>query len=103
MAQYRKRPVVVEAEQIDVPTEIETLEGTMRANAGDWIITGVGGERYPCKDAIFRATYDPVWAVSTTMLTNPGQRFRDRLPFLSFCFGIGLWITGGLTFMIAAL
>jgi hypothetical protein len=37
---------------------IETLEGTMRANDGDWIIRGVAGEYYPCKDSIFRATYE---------------------------------------------
>ena len=27
---------------------------------GDWIITGVQGEKYPCKDDVFRATYEPV-------------------------------------------
>lgn len=40
--------------------EIRTLEGTMRADVGDWIITGVKGERYPCKPDIFEATYEPV-------------------------------------------
>jgi hypothetical protein len=39
--------------------EIETLEGTMRGDIGDWIITGVHGEHYPCKPDIFAATYDP--------------------------------------------
>ena len=57
---FRKRPVVVEAEQTIVPVEIVTLEGTMRADPGDWIITGVKGERYPCKPDIFAATYEPV-------------------------------------------
>lgn len=37
---------------------IETLEGTMKASAGDWIITGVDGERYPVKPGIFDKTYD---------------------------------------------
>ena len=32
----------------------------MRADPGDWIITGVHGERYPCKPDIFEATYEPV-------------------------------------------
>lgn len=59
MARYRKKPVVIEAFQTNTPTEIETLEGTMRADAGDWIITGVKGETYPCKPDIFEATYDP--------------------------------------------
>lgn len=39
---------------------IDTLEGGHRVCPGDWIITGIKGERYPCKDKIFRATYDPV-------------------------------------------
>lgn len=44
-----------------VPTmEIKTLEGTMTAHKGDWIIKGVKGEFYPCKPDIFEATYEPV-------------------------------------------
>ena len=39
--------------------KIYTLEGKMDASPGDWIIKGVKGEFYPCKDEIFRATYDP--------------------------------------------
>lgn len=60
MAQYRKKPVVIEAYQTDVEVQIPTLEGTMTASPGDWIITGVKGERYPCKPDIFEATYDLV-------------------------------------------
>ncbi len=44
--------------------EIETLEGTMKAERGDWIIRGVAGEFYPCKPDIFAATYDPAPPVS---------------------------------------
>lgn len=40
--------------------EIKTLEGTMVANVGDWIIRGVKGEFYPCKPDIFEATYEAV-------------------------------------------
>jgi len=39
---------------------IPTLEGTMTANEGDWIIRGVKGELYPCKPDVFDATYEPV-------------------------------------------
>jgi hypothetical protein len=39
---------------------IDTLEGTMRANAGDWVIRGIKGEFYPCRADIFEATYDAV-------------------------------------------
>lgn len=38
---------------------IDTLEGTMQALAGDWIIRGVQGEHYPCKPDIFEQTYTP--------------------------------------------
>jgi hypothetical protein len=39
---------------------IGTLEGTHRADPGDWIIRGVKGELYPCKPDIFAATYETV-------------------------------------------
>lgn len=39
---------------------IETLEGTMMAKQGDYIIKGVDGEFYPCKPDIFDKTYDIV-------------------------------------------
>jgi hypothetical protein len=42
------------------PLVISTLEGDMKANPGDWIITGVNGEVYPCKPDIFEKTYEPV-------------------------------------------
>jgi hypothetical protein len=87
MAQFRKKPVEIEAVQLAgdsvseainfVPldqfagggmspddgrfyVDIRTLEGVMRATEGDWIIRGVQGEHYPCKPDIFRATYEPV-------------------------------------------
>lgn len=79
MKKYRKRPVVIEAvqwfkhgdhEKVQVPKFflnlndvmgcIETLEGDHLVKPGDWIIKGVEGEHYPCKDSIFRATYEPV-------------------------------------------
>ena len=98
MAQYRKKPVVIEAKQWfqvgDVSQDIryfadprnQTLEGVAFATQrcqhcqygkgkhgwintlegghivcpGDWIITGIKGEHYPCKPDIFEATYEPV-------------------------------------------
>ncbi len=57
---YRKKPVIVTAYQTDKELLIETLEGTMKADIGDFIITGVRGEKYPCKPDIFYATYDEV-------------------------------------------
>jgi len=80
---YRKKPVVIEAFQLIEPNipiriaswcngkvcgtgyigkkqwiEIETLEGVMKAGYGDWIIKGIKGEFYPCKNDIFEATYE---------------------------------------------
>lgn len=60
MAKYRKKPVVITAFQTDQRIEISTLEGTMVAEPGDWIITGVKGEKYPCKPDIFEMTYEKV-------------------------------------------
>ena len=56
---YRKKPVTIDAYQTDVELDIPTLEGTMHANVGDYIITGVHGEQYPCKPDIFMETYEP--------------------------------------------
>ena len=39
---------------------IETREGEMRADSGDWIICGIKGEFYSCKPDIFEATYEQV-------------------------------------------
>jgi len=68
---FRKKPVVIEATQWfkmgDHPAVghngsekgiIQTLEGPMTVSPGDWIITGVKGEHYPCKPDIFEATYE---------------------------------------------
>jgi hypothetical protein len=80
MGRYRKKPVVIDAFQLgsslsapawladamDAGTvrlytsgaaSIDTMEGTMTASAGDWIIKGVKDELYPCKPDIFSATY----------------------------------------------
>jgi len=43
-----------------VALAIETPEGTMKADRGDWIIRGVKGEIYPCKPDIFEASYESV-------------------------------------------
>ncbi len=57
---FQKKPVIVEAYQTDVEITIKTLEGNMLASPGDWIITGVNGEQYPCKPDIFEKTYQKV-------------------------------------------
>jgi hypothetical protein len=81
---FRKKPVVIEAEQFTDENKdrcfnfvrcncvedrdrnglprlcIQTLEGEMTASLGDWIIRGVNGEFSPCKPDIFAATYEPV-------------------------------------------
>lgn len=70
---FRKKPVVIEATQwfkagdhpaaffpSDIASHqvIKTLEGNMVVSPGDWIITGVKGEHYPCKPDIFELTYE---------------------------------------------
>ncbi|MEI6100829.1 MAG: DUF2829 domain-containing protein [Eubacteriales bacterium] len=83
MAKFRKKAVVIEAEQYFDNAEalckisdmgldpvrvdysvvtplllIKTLEGEMAVGEGDWIIKGVAGEFYPCKADIFAKTYE---------------------------------------------
>ena len=57
---FRKKPIIIEAYQTDKELDIITLEGRMHASIGDWIITGVNGEQYPCKPDIFEKTYERV-------------------------------------------
>ena len=57
---YRKKPIIVEAYIATKEEYIKTLEGTMKANKGDYIITGVKGEQYPCKPDVFKQTYEEV-------------------------------------------
>jgi len=79
---YRKKPVVVEAIQWNIDEKtmeevskfmnktrielsfgklwIDTLEGKMFADIGDWIIKGIKNEVYPCKPDVFEKTYEKV-------------------------------------------
>ncbi len=55
---FGTRPSITRSD--DGSINIETLEGTMKADVGDYIICGVKGEFYPCKPDIFEATYEVV-------------------------------------------
>jgi hypothetical protein len=67
MPKFRKKPVEIEATRITQKMTVETLEGTMIGDAGDWLITGVENEQYFCKDRIFKATYEPIDSVAVEM------------------------------------
>lgn len=54
---YTKIPVSIRAMKLEEPLRISTPEGVMRANVGDYLIRGIEGELYPCKDFIFEKTY----------------------------------------------
>lgn len=58
MSKYRKKSVVIDAIQIKQRMTVETLEGVMTGEPGDWLIFGVEGEAYFCKDSIFKKTYE---------------------------------------------
>lgn len=47
------------------PYQIESLEGWLNLNVGDWIATGVEGEHWPVHDEIFKKTYKPVWTAES--------------------------------------
>lgn len=57
---FRKKPCIVEAYQTEVPMDVITLEGTMHAWPGDWIVTGVKAETYPVRPDIFALLYEEV-------------------------------------------
>lgn len=64
---YQKKPIIIEAYQTFEEKIIHTLEGDMKASVGDYVITGIRGEQYPCKPDIFKATYTPVKDENTGM------------------------------------
>lgn len=105
---FRKKPVVIEAMQFtdddkdrvmrwlnfdagavfvegEPALEIRTLEGTMTARLGDWIIKGVNGEFYPCKPDIFEKTYEP----EPTTIAPYCEDIHHRQVY------VGDWLTGG--------
>lgn len=53
--QYKGQPITHENDSCYL---VPTLEGTMKFNRGDMLITGVKGEIYPCKADIFAQTYE---------------------------------------------
>ena len=56
---------------------VETDEGTMTAYKTDWIIRGVKGEFYPCKDAVFQATYEEACHMSLRDIKEPVVKGPD--------------------------
>lgn len=57
---FQKKPIIVEAYRTKVELIVQTIEGPLRAAPGDWIITGIRGEQYPCKPDVFHRTYERV-------------------------------------------
>ncbi|MEI5994800.1 hypothetical protein A5880_002386 [Enterococcus sp. 4G2_DIV0659] len=104
---YRKKPVVIEAVRFNktkwldeisqakksesfprvllsiisgFSPVIETLEGDMKVNDGDYIIKGVQGEFYPCKPDIFLATYEKVEEEKNTGYFTHGGTWVENIP-----------------------
>ncbi|HIE4742952.1 hypothetical protein ND433_01070 [Clostridioides difficile] len=104
MAKFKKKPVEVEAFRLgydiepewffensrvcnfiqekcidgNVSCDLKTLEGTMRANKGDYIIQGVKGEIYSCKADIFEMTYEKVeYTATIENLTNYAENIEE--------------------------
>ncbi len=75
MARFRRIPVVIEAEQATEPGTVNTPEGPMAYKADDWLITGVEGEVYACKDSVFQKTYENI-----DLLPDYGTLKLTRLP-----------------------
>ena len=71
MSYFRKRPLVVEAVRLAAAAVVKTPEGDMSGSPGDWVITGVNGEQYPCSADTFHKSYQHV----------DGNRYR-KLPLI---------------------
>lgn len=54
-----KRPIIVQAVQIDGDFRVNTLEGNYKqGKAGDYLMKGIDGELYICDREIFEKSYD---------------------------------------------
>ncbi|WP_323001876.1 hypothetical protein [Denitromonas sp.] len=53
-----KKPIPLKVRRMPEAFVVETMEGRMQGKAGDWLITGIDGEMYPCDADIFARTYD---------------------------------------------
>jgi hypothetical protein len=62
---------------------IETMEGQMRAQPGDWIIRGIKGEIYPCKPDIFAATYEDATPSPASTAGGGRQSIGDDEKFIA--------------------
>lgn len=57
---FRKKPVIVRAEQLTRPRLIRTGLGTVHGKPGDWLVTSPNGDQWPVDDRVFRRTYEAV-------------------------------------------
>jgi len=54
---YKQIPSIILATQLEEPIRIDTLEGTMIGNVGDWLLRDKNGKLRLCKDEVFSQTY----------------------------------------------
>ena len=126
---YKKKPVIIEACVWDgtnkeelisfskgavsfLPVQrthcyVKTLEGTMEANVGDYIICGVNGEFYPCKPDIFQKTYEVIKKTPChsyrvgqrgKYIFNPKTDGNISRPFLFYAFPFMLGLSSSHSF-----
>lgn len=74
--EYRKKPIVIQAYQAEKDGEIKTLEGVMKYHKGDYIVTGIKGEQYACREDIFKETYEPLERIPA----ETKEKFTHELP-----------------------
>ena len=75
---YQKKPLEVRAKQVDERVQIDTREGTVWAEPGDYVVEGVEGELYPCGREIFEQTYREPDERSMTAAKDVGEVYHDR-------------------------
>lgn len=71
--QYMKRPIPIDVEFASHAGTLQTLEGEVGYEAGDALMTGVKGERWPIRRQRFESTYAPV---APTQMGESGQYLK---------------------------
>lgn len=74
MAKYRRKPLVIDAVKITTSIKVNTEDGIVEGNKGDYLITEPNGKQYPCNAEQFEKTYELVKSFDVKKLLRVAYR-----------------------------
>lgn len=80
---YVKKPIPIQAVQQPKEFIVETLEGTMKGKKGDYLITGIKGEQYPCDKDVFEESYVLESEQEPMVAKNSSELGRELMEYIN--------------------